>query len=271
VAEFLDQQLGGVLIDGVVQRDHHAHLEQRLDQIGGLFGHTVGQFLHGDRLGHHHVADLLLARLALAREVSATLLLTRTLERGEAAGAGALILVQSTGHGQLAAATLVGTLAITRGGGGLLGGRGLGATHRSRNHRREATRRGRGGRSLRTGGLSGGRRGSSRRFLRRSRLDLDRSGGGSDGLGGLHRLGSGNGLGLGGLGGAGRFGSGPARCSSSMARWRSSCSRRLWASIICMRASSASRRRRACISWRVSLLGMGRGAGRAGAGAGRWA
>ena len=55
-----------------VDRDGHAHLEQRLDQVGALFGHAVGEFLDGDRLGHDDVADLLglrLARAAHARDV----------------------------------------------------------------------------------------------------------------------------------------------------------------------------------------------------------
>ena len=41
VAEFLDQELGGVLVDGLVDRDHHAHVEARKRrgyQLGICFG-----------------------------------------------------------------------------------------------------------------------------------------------------------------------------------------------------------------------------------------
>ena len=59
VAELGDQQLGGVLVDGLGERDRHAHLEQRLDQVGAALGHAVGELLDGDRLGNDDVADLL--------------------------------------------------------------------------------------------------------------------------------------------------------------------------------------------------------------------
>jgi hypothetical protein len=72
-------------------------LEQRLDQVRALFGHAVGQFLHGDRLGHDHVAHLLFARLLLPGEVGAAFLFARALERGEAAGACAFVLVERAG------------------------------------------------------------------------------------------------------------------------------------------------------------------------------
>jgi hypothetical protein len=51
VAELLDQQLGGVLVDRLVDGDHHVHVEQRLHQVGALLGHAVGEFLHRDRSG----------------------------------------------------------------------------------------------------------------------------------------------------------------------------------------------------------------------------
>ena len=59
MAELGDQQLGGVLVDRLGDRDRHAHLEQCLDQVGGALGHAVGQFLDGDRFGNDDVADLL--------------------------------------------------------------------------------------------------------------------------------------------------------------------------------------------------------------------
>ena len=58
VTELLDQQLGGVRIDGLVDGDHHVHLEQGLHQVRALFGHAVGEFGHRDRLRHDHVARL---------------------------------------------------------------------------------------------------------------------------------------------------------------------------------------------------------------------
>jgi hypothetical protein len=43
VAEFLDDQFGGVGVDGLVLRDHHAVLHQRLDHVGHTLGHAVGE------------------------------------------------------------------------------------------------------------------------------------------------------------------------------------------------------------------------------------
>ena len=42
VAEFGDQQFRRVGIDGLVDGRHHVHFHQRLDDIGGPFGHAVG-------------------------------------------------------------------------------------------------------------------------------------------------------------------------------------------------------------------------------------
>ena len=70
MAELVDDELGGVGVDHLVDGRHHAHLHQRLDHVGAALGHAVGELLHGDRLGHHHVAhDLgrLLLRLHAAR------------------------------------------------------------------------------------------------------------------------------------------------------------------------------------------------------------
>ena len=168
VAELGDEQFGGVLVDGLVDGDHHAHLEQRLDEVRSLLGHAVRQFLHRDCFRHHDIADLLFARLRLPGEVRTALLLTRTLERGEAAGAGALVLVERAGNGELAGLTAIASSLVTRGVRGLLGDR-LGALRRD--DRREAARRGR-----RCSGLGGsGRRfGLSRRCNSR-RFDRSRS------------------------------------------------------------------------------------------------
>jgi len=128
VAEFGDQQLGGVLVDRLVDGDRHAHLEQRLDQVGALFRHAVGEFLDSDRVRHDDVADLLLARRGPA-DVTAMFLFTRALERGERAGASALLTTERAVDGQLAAtAFLALAVALT----GACGLRRLGAATRGR-------------------------------------------------------------------------------------------------------------------------------------------
>ena len=129
VAEFGDQQFGGVLVDRLGQRDRRAHLEQRLDQVGALFGHAVGEFLDGDRFGHDDVADLLGLRLARAAH-AAMFLFARPLERGERAGARAVFAAERAVDGQLAAAAFVAGAAALAGTAGLL--RGLGAATRRR-------------------------------------------------------------------------------------------------------------------------------------------
>jgi hypothetical protein len=45
VPELGDEQLGRVLVDGLGERDRHAHLEQRLHQVGAALGHAVGELL----------------------------------------------------------------------------------------------------------------------------------------------------------------------------------------------------------------------------------
>jgi hypothetical protein len=54
VAHFLDHDHGGVLVQRLVDGDHLAQLHQVLDDLGGLDRHLVGQFGHGDGLGHMH-------------------------------------------------------------------------------------------------------------------------------------------------------------------------------------------------------------------------
>jgi hypothetical protein len=51
VTELVDEQLGGVLVDGLGERDGRAHLEQGLDQICAALGHALGELLDGDRFG----------------------------------------------------------------------------------------------------------------------------------------------------------------------------------------------------------------------------
>ena len=61
VAEFLDDQFGGIGVDGLVLGRHDAVVHQRLDDIGHAFGHPVGKLGDHDRLGQPYVADDLLA------------------------------------------------------------------------------------------------------------------------------------------------------------------------------------------------------------------
>ncbi len=75
VAELLDHQFGGVGVDGLVHGDHQAHLHQRLDHIGGTFGHAVGQLRHNDGFRQLHVAHLLFGLVAHAQRLGAGLFL----------------------------------------------------------------------------------------------------------------------------------------------------------------------------------------------------
>jgi hypothetical protein len=68
VAEFLHDKFRRVGVDGLRQRRHHAHAEQRLHHLAAAGGHAVGEFLDGDRLRHHHVAHHALLAGAQARE-----------------------------------------------------------------------------------------------------------------------------------------------------------------------------------------------------------
>ena len=99
VAEFFDQQFRRVLINHVAHGGWHAHLEQRFDQIRALFGHPIGQFLHGDRIRHGNLARLLFTRLALAGKVGPAFLLACALQRGERARARAFVFIQCTADG----------------------------------------------------------------------------------------------------------------------------------------------------------------------------
>ena len=95
VAELGDQQLGRVLVDRLGDGDRHAHLEQRLDEVGAALGHAVGELLDGDRLGNDDVADLLGRRAGL--HVVALFLLAGAAERGERAGAAVVLVGQARG------------------------------------------------------------------------------------------------------------------------------------------------------------------------------
>ena len=57
MAHFLHDQRRRVLIDHLVDRDHHAHLHQHLDDLVGLDGHALGELADRDRVADLHLAD----------------------------------------------------------------------------------------------------------------------------------------------------------------------------------------------------------------------
>ena len=124
VAELLDDQRRGVGVDGLVLRRHDAVLHQGLDHGGDALGHAVGELLHGDRVGHLHVAHDLLAFAGMAGQ-AALLALLAALHRGQRALAA--LLVGGVGDGQLARAAAVvlalGARALLLGRRGLSGAR----------------------------------------------------------------------------------------------------------------------------------------------------
>src|SRR5690606_5015110 len=69
VAELGGHQLGGVVVDNVVDLQHHALTHQELDDLDAADGHPAGQFADGDDVGDDDLtgrAHLLLgAALAL--------------------------------------------------------------------------------------------------------------------------------------------------------------------------------------------------------------
>jgi hypothetical protein len=101
VAELADHQFGGVGVDHLIDRRHHAHLHQGPDHIGAAFSHAVRQLRDGDGLGDHHIAGNL-GLLDLAVQTHALALAGATHRRDAAR---ALILVgQRAGDCQLAGA-----------------------------------------------------------------------------------------------------------------------------------------------------------------------
>src|SRR5690606_2679156 len=56
VAQLLDHQHRGVVVDALGDGGHHAHLEQRLDHVAALERELRGQVGHGDRLADRHFA-----------------------------------------------------------------------------------------------------------------------------------------------------------------------------------------------------------------------
>ena len=93
MAEFGDDQLGGIGVDDVVDLVHHALLHQQLDDVDGALGHAVGQILDGDRLRDDHFTHNLVARL-LARPCAFSFSRSR-LRRSEASERSRLLVVQT--------------------------------------------------------------------------------------------------------------------------------------------------------------------------------
>ena len=56
VAVFGGDQFGGVGVDHVVDRRHHAVLHQHLDDVDGAARHAVGEFGDRDGFGNRHFA-----------------------------------------------------------------------------------------------------------------------------------------------------------------------------------------------------------------------
>ncbi len=107
VAEFADHQLRRVGVDVLVDRRHHAHLHQRLDDVGAAFGHARGELLHRDDFGNHDLALDLRGR-ALVDEHPAAFFFARAAHRRERAGAHRVVAFERGGDvdaaGTLAAA-----------------------------------------------------------------------------------------------------------------------------------------------------------------------
>ena len=82
VAEFLDHEFRSVGVDRFVRRHHHAHLHERLDDVGHALGHPVRKLADHDHFGQLHVADLLFGAHRLAKRLGAGLFLL-ALHRGE--------------------------------------------------------------------------------------------------------------------------------------------------------------------------------------------
>src|SRR3546814_5954384 len=138
VAEFLDQQFGGVLIDRFRDGYGHAELEQGFDQVGAALTHALGEFLDRDRFRHRDVAILLGCRAGLL--MVASFLFARALERGHRTRTGAAVAVgEGAGNRELAGlASIVAAAASRPGRFGLLGRRSmLGTAMRSEEHTSE--------------------------------------------------------------------------------------------------------------------------------------
>ncbi len=56
VAQLFHHQHRGVLVDGLVDGGHHAHVHHHLDDFVGLHGHALRELADGDRLADLHFA-----------------------------------------------------------------------------------------------------------------------------------------------------------------------------------------------------------------------
>ncbi len=56
MAHLLDDEDRRVLVERLVDRHHHAHLHERLDDLGAFYGHARRELAHGDRLADLDVA-----------------------------------------------------------------------------------------------------------------------------------------------------------------------------------------------------------------------
>ncbi len=111
VAEFGGHQLGGVVVDDVVDLEHHALTHQELDDLHAAGRHPVGELRHGDDVGNDHFArgagGFLAAALALL-----TLPLAGPANRGQRTHPldGALIVPGHGLDGEAAFTALLGAL-----------------------------------------------------------------------------------------------------------------------------------------------------------------
>ena len=91
VAHLLDHQHGGVLLDHLIDRRHHAHVHHDLDDFGGLDRHLLRQLAH-----RHRLADRDFAHHARRRHLEAMLGVGLAAHRAAPPVARLLLLVART-------------------------------------------------------------------------------------------------------------------------------------------------------------------------------
>ena len=108
VAQFSHHQFGGVGVDRLVHRSHHAHFHQLADDVTRALGHTVGKLADSNGFRHDDFThDLLLGRQRFLRALLLALALTAD---GRQRTHPILIPLQRIGDGQAgtaAAATVI--------------------------------------------------------------------------------------------------------------------------------------------------------------------
>ncbi len=102
MAEFGDEQFGGVLIDRVGAVTIMPILNSALTRSPVFSAMRLARSWTVIAFGHHDIADLLFARRRLAGRVRALFLFAGALQRGEAARARAFVIVERARNGQLA-------------------------------------------------------------------------------------------------------------------------------------------------------------------------